>query len=840
MPVLFGQVAIFFERSFKMRYLSGILTTILILASSLTAATYSGKVIDDEGRPIEGVNILSDLNTVNGVTDDEGRFTLETGTSTPAYLSFSHVSYQPEMVKLRNADSREDFMIVLTPAVYPGQKIRVTAMRAERGLTPVPFSDFSADEVERDYTLSDFPVLLETTPNMHAVSYTGGIVGASDYKIRGFGYKQIGVYINGIPLNDPEDRFTYFYDLPDFAAEVADIQVQRGVGNSLYGDATFGGSINIASEGLSRDRQITVSTGYGKYTDNNDFVSEMRKTALEYSSGLIDGRWSLAGRYSKMYSGGYREHSWYDGWAYFLSLSRLDENMTTTVNLYGGPMKAALAFDGVGRTTLNENRRFNPVSYENEIDDFNQPHYELHNTIKLNDKLTLKNTLYYIRGEGYYEQLKEDRGIAPYNIYADDLVDPDMSTIDLVTQKWVAKNQYGWNPRLDIDHNNGSLTLGGAFYYFNSDHWGQVIYAENVSADAVGPQHRFYTYYGTKYSASIYALDYYSLTERIRLMGNLQLRYLNYKFDSEKTGQLPSYNYDVNWVFFSPRAGLTYQLNRNTDIYFSFGIASREPADVTIYDAEEIGTVPNLEVRNIIVGDNNDSTYVFGDPTIDPERVYNFELGTNFTGDNYRAGINLFWMEFRNEIVLEGGIDDSGRPNVGNAERSVHAGIEMDGTLRMLEKLNLSANASYNFNRLRDYTIYPDYDYDGIVDDTLDYSDNALGGFPEYLGNLIFDYKTGRYRLTYRLRAVGKQYIDNGQTERLAIDPYTVSSFSASVSFGALDGLGILSLSGRVDNLFNQEFETSGYSYWWGPDLVGEYYVGAERSFFVQLKWELQ
>ncbi len=540
-----------------------------------------------------------------------------------------------------------------------------------------------------------------------------------------------------------------------------------------------------------------------------------------------------------MYSGGYREHAWYDGWAYYLSLSRLDENMSTTINVYGGPMKAALAFSGVDRATLTSDRRYNPVSYGNEIDDFNQPHYELHNTYKLGDNATLKNTLYYIRGEGYYEQFKEGQGIAGYNIITDDLIDPALTEIDLVRQKWVEKNQYGWNPRLELEHHKGTLAFGGAFYYFDSDHWGQVVYAENVMADSIGPRHRYYNYFGEKYSASVYALDYYSLTEKLSLMGNLQLRYLRYKFDSRAMGELPAYDYDVNWVFFSPRAGLTYHVNRNTDLYLSFGMASREPADVTIYDAEEIGTVPNLEVKQVIVGPGNDTSYVFGDPTVDPERVYNFELGTNLNGRNYRAGLNAFWMEFRNEIIPEGKVDENGHQKVGNADRSVHAGVEFDGTLRLYDRLSIGGNASYNFNRLRKYTVYPDYDYDGTVDDTLDYSDNVIGGFPEYLANLILDYKTDRYRLTYRLRGIGKQYVDNGETAVLAIDPYIVSSLSASVSLGALDGLGVLTLSGRIDNLFNQEYETSGYSYWWGPDLVGEYYIGAERSVYVQLKWEL-
>jgi iron complex outermembrane receptor protein len=197
-------------------------------------------------------------------------------------------------------------------------------------------------------------------------------------------------------------------------------------------------------------------------------------------------------------------------------------------------------------------------------------------------------------------------------------------------------------------------------------------------------------------------------------------------------------------------------------------------------------------------------------------------------------------MEFRNEIIPEGGIDESGHQKVGNAERSVHAGVEFDGACELFGNLSLSGNGTYNFNRLKKYTIYPDYDWDGIVNDTLDYSNNIIANFPEYLANLILDYKTDRYRFTYRLRSVGKQYLDNGETEALAIDPYLVSSLSAALYLGDVENFGKFTLSGRIDNLFNKKYETSGYSYWWGESPYGEYYVGAERSFFVQLKWELQ
>lgn len=789
-----------------------------LVANNLTAAVFSGKVVDRNGEPIEGVNVLTSISTLSTVSDENGNFTLDAGDQMPSHLTFSHVSYQPNMIYVKTDEDMAELKVMLDLAIYPGQNVRVTAMRARVGLTPVAFSDFTDKDIERDYTISDFPILLETTPNMYSFSYTGGIVGASDYKIRGFDSKRIGVYVNGVPLNDPEDHFTYFYDLPDFAAEVADIQIQRGAGNSLYGDAAFGGSINIASAGLERTRRIAVTSGYGRFYADGDFVSEMRKQAVEFSSGLINGRWSLAGRYSKLYSGGYREHAWYDGWAYFLSLSRVDPNMTTTVNLYGGPMKAHLAFYGIDRETMKENRRLNWSSYENEIDDFSQPHYEFHNTYRLNDNLTLKNTFYYIRGKGYYEGLKNGKTYFEYNIPLSARIDTTIDEIDLVRQKWVTKNQYGWNPRLDWKHSNGSAVFGGAFYYFDSDHWGEIVWAENVDID---PRYRYYQYFGKKYSASAYLLENYSLTEKVRLTGNLQLRYLKYDFRQTKMGVYEGYEYTLDWLFFSPRAGVTYLIGDNADIFFNFAVSSREPDDKIIYDADYPYAKP--AVKN-------------GELLADAERVYDLELGGSCRGYRHKLGLNLFWIEFRNEIIQAVGLDDDGRPLLTNADRSVHAGVEFEGSYRLYDYLTASGNISYNRNRLKDYVVYSDNDWDGTIDDTADYSDNPVAGFPEYLGNLLLDFNKDPFRLTYRLRAIGKQYVENGGDDDLAIDPYMVSSLSAAVSLGKLAGYGRLTLSGRVDNLFNKKYELTGV-----VDEGWAYYIpAAERSFFVQLKWEFE
>jgi iron complex outermembrane receptor protein len=802
------------------------------------AAEFRGRVVDNEGSPIEGVNILTDNPKIGTVTDENGYFRLPTGDIGISHLTFSHVSYQPVMIKVAEGQT-DSLKIILRQAIYPGQNIKVTAERAITGLTPIAFTDITDDQIKRDYTIGEFPLLLETAPNLYAYADAGGGLGYSYLKIRGFDDKRISVYIDGVPLNDPEDQATYFVDIPDFASDVADIQVQRGIGNSLYGDASFGGSINIASRGLQRPRRISFTSGWGGFYEGSDFISEMRKQSVEFSSGLLDGRWSLTGRYSKQYSGGYRENSWYDGWAYYFSLGRLDPKMTTIFNIYGGPMKMHLAYYGIDRLTMAENRRANWLSYSNETDNFNQPHYELHNTYALGENLTLRNTLYYIRGKGYYEQYKPDRDYYEYNIPPSATIGDTITSGDLTRQKWVTKNQYGWNPRLDYDYANGIFSLGGSFYYFNSEHWGQVVWAEGLS-NSIDPQHRYYEYFGKKYMTSFYLHDYHYLSNDLRLMGNIQLKYLRYDFDQTRMGALYGYNYNLDWLFISPRAGLSYTLDENNDLYFSAALSSREPEDVTIYEAEDPWTTPNLEIEKIEITASNDTTFFFGDPTVKPERLYDFELGFNSQWEKYRAGLNLYWMEFRNEIIAEGGVDEDGRPRLGNAKRSIHVGAEFSGSWRLSPHFSISGNSSISYNRLKEYLVYKDKDWDGIVDDTIDYSGNPTAGFPNSLTNIILDFNMEPVRLVYRARAIGRQYIENGKLKELSIDPYIVASASALISLGRISDYGRLALSATVNNLFNEKYELSGYAYEDDGVWIGEYYPAAERNFFIQLKWELE
>lgn len=824
---------------------------VLILSATVVGLGLTGLITDESGRPVEGAAIIADGGRVVAVTDKDGGFELEADPGAPRRLTIKHIGFQPVMISV--SDSAH-VRVQLRPTVFRGQGVTVTADRAEAGRTPTAFADFTSQDIERDYFIGEMPLLLETTPNVYSYADAGGGLGYSYLKIRGFDDKRVSVYINGIPLNDPEDQATYFVDIPDFAASVKDVQVQRGIGSSLYADASFGGTVNIVSAGIEQSRSISLATGYGGFWDDGRWVGDMQKQAVEYRSGLIDGRWNFAGRYSRQLSDGYRRNSWYDGWAYQLSLSRLDPRMTTTVNVYGGPMQMHLAYYGISREQLASDRRFNPLTYDNETDNFNQPHYELHNTYELSPNASLQNTFFHIHGDGYYEQYRDDRSFADYNIPATIITNPDGDSIgaissgDLVRQQHVRKNQWGWNPRLEFQQKQGALSIGGSFYYFESDHWGQVVWAEGIT-NAIDPRHRYYEYFGEKWFGSLYAVQSRRLGERLTANASLQLRHQDYSFKQNRLGAFAGYAYDIDWTFLSPRLGFSYALTPAVNLLASYSLSSRVPADWEIYDAGDPYAFPSLQIK-AIRRSGSDSTIVFGDPTAQSERVHNFELGLNWRTQSSAHTVNLFWMDFANEIVPYGGLNDLGLPITTNADRSVHAGIELSTTNAIGRILQLTGNFSYNYNRIRDFAVAEavydnDTDWNYLESRSVSYDGKKIPGFPEYIGNLIAEYRRPRFNVTCRGRMIGRIYVENDNVRELSIDPYFVAAVSAGITLGEIADLGRLELAARVDNVLDHKYEVSGYGgatrFRDVPDQHwSEYIPAAGRSLFTTLRLELE
>ncbi len=810
-----------------------IILVVLLLIVRAEALEITGKVVNNDKESLFGVSVVTNVTSVGTMTKENGTFELECD-STIEWITFSSVGYNSKQFLITDIPTE----VTLERMYYSEDPIIVTSDRAKRGITPIAYENLSEDKIKRDHTVGEFPMILNSTPNLYAFTDGGVPLGYSYVKVRGFDDKRIATYINGVPLNDPEDQATYFTDLPDFAANITDIQIQRGVGNSLYGDASFGASLNIVTNAFNRKRGVTFTAGYGEYTSGGKSVSDVYKQSVEYSSGLIDGRWAFTGRFSKQKTGGYRNNSWYEGWAYYFSMARIDPKMTTELYIYGGPIRMHLSYWGSDRTDIEQNRRHNPLTYSNETDNFNQPHYHLHNRYKLSDKATLTNTLYYIRGVGYYEQLKKLEEFEDFLEYNLDTAFISVDTANLVRQQWVKKNQIGWNPRLDIEHDNGTHSIGGSFYYFESDHWGQIPWIEGVAHNYRESREKYYQYNGDKYVGSLYAQEYYKLTDKFSTQITAQIRYQRYKFDQEKMGSFLGHQYDIDWLFISPRMGINYKVDDHLTTYASFSVSSRTPTDASIYDANDPFILPSLEIESV----NDDSTmYSFGDPTAESERVYDFELGGNFQSENFLASINLFYMDFTNEILPYGGVDDDGLPITVNADRSVHAGIEYSTKFKATEWLSVEGNYSHNYNRIIEY----DANLDGTI---VDFSDQTVPGFPDYIGNLIADIKFNSWQLVIHDRFIGKQYMELTNDEELAIDNYMLTNLSLSYKFKNLFEMGDMTISGKINNLFDKKYEAAGYggnyiNSWEAAepfvDSWAQYYVGTERSFYAQLKMEM-
>ena len=804
-------------------YLILLLIVIIIYPSSGSALEISGNVTDTEKTPLVGVSVSTDVTGVGTITDSAGKYSLPFHTGIKRVL-FSSIGYKPISFLVEEIP----ITIIMQPVYYRSADILVTSDRAEIGITPIAFDNLSADDIARDYTVGEFPLLLQSTPNLLSFSDGGASLGYSYTKIRGFDDKRIVTYINGVPLNDPEDHATYFVDLPDFPANVSDIQVQRGVGNSLYGDASFGGTINIVTSAFDSKQSASLTAGYGEYSNGGDIY----KQSVEFSSGLVDGKWAYNGRFSKQKTGGYKHHSWYEGWSYYFSLGRIEPKMTTELYVYGGPIRMHLAYNGAPRRQTDIDRRYNNLTYSNETDNFNQPHYHLHNIYRINKNASLSNTLYYIRGKGYYEQYKAGSNYTDYDIDSYS----DSSAGDVVRQQWVEKNQYGWNPRLDIEHDQGKHSIGGSIYYFESDHWGQVVWAQYISGQ-LDPRKRYYQYFGEKIVGSFFVQEYYKLNDKLSTQVTAQIRYQKYKLDSKAIGAFTGYDYNLDWLFFSPRIGFTYTLNDRTSLFTNFSVASRTPSDVAIYDANDPNVIPSLDAS--------------GETTAKSERVYDFELGGSYVDSKTNVGVNIFYMSFKDEIVPYGGINESGIAFTTNLEKSIHAGLELQAAYQLNDNIVLSGNASFNFNRVKDFidtvTVYSN-DFSSERDSLFDLSDNKIPAFPDFLSYGMIDYHAKKIRLTFSSQFVGEQFAEIHNIDSLKIDPYMVSSFSASYSFENIFGDGKFIVQFRIDNLFNDKHEVSGYGWLYGVDDSGgtaqmirecEYYVAPERSIYGQLKLEL-
>jgi len=815
----------------------------LFLLNNLYAQTIiSGRVFSSSSKqPLHLANVIVKNTNIGTSTDENGKFILKGEFKSSDKLLISYIGYEPKEISIEELLKFPDKNIFLESKLITSQTVLVKGTIAKSGITPISFTKIERSKIADTYTYQDIPEIISYTPSATFYSENGNGLGYNYLSIRGFDQRRISVSINGIPQNDPEDHNVYWIDFPDLLESTELIQVQRGAGSGIAGYAAIGGAINIITSTFSDQPRVEFSSSIGSFNT--------RKYSAAVSSGLISNKYSIYAKLSQTLSSGYRNSSWVDLKAYHLSAVRYDDNLTTQINIFGGPLADGLAYTGLPKFAIKDKnlRKANYSYWEadeknytytlerrpDEIENFSQPHFELLNEFKLNDNVTFNSALFLVLGNGFFDYDGSWADTTYFRLTKENGFHPTQNPGNVLIRAMVENKQWGWIPRASIKHNNGELILGGELRIHNSVHWGSINYGENLPV-GLTKDFRYYYYEGGKDILSIFANENYQLTSNINLLAEAQLSYHKYKIKNER---YVNNNFSIDDLYFNPRFGINYRYSSEWNLYFSFARVTREPRLKNYYDAAESsgGAVPQFEIKS-------DGTYDFSKPLVKPETMNNFELGSSYSKENYTASFNLFYMLFNDEIVKRGQVDRFGQPITGNMEKTIHYGLEGTFSLKHNDIVELTLNGSLSKNYISSGAAYF-YNKKTASTIKLDLSGNRISGFPDVTFNAILKINYENLLVQLTGKYVGSFFTDNYDTKladylkiysKVAdytdnkVDAYFVANFYASYNLFINSYLKNIKLYVQINNIFDNLYAAYG--------IGKEFFPAAERNYLFGVK----
>ncbi len=528
-------------------------------------------------------------------------------------------------------------------------EVLVAAVRVNK-TSPVTFANLNKEQIKSRNLGQDIPVLLNFLPAVVTTSDAGAGVGYTSIRVRGSDATRVNVTINGIPYNDSESHGTFWVNMPDFASSTESLQLQRGVGTSTNGAGAFGASLNILTDNTSETAFAQISSSIGSY--------KTMRNNLKFSTGLLNDRFEIGGRLSRITSDGYIDRARSELESYFLQGSFKHNTTLIKGLLFGGHEITYQSWFGIDAATLAINRTFNPAGiytdengntqfYDNEVDNYKQDHAQLHWSEELSASWRTNLALHYTRGRGYFEQFREDDNFETYGFEPITVNGNEINTTDLIRRRWLDNDFYG--TVFSANHNSEKLNLilGGGYNQYKGDHFGEVIWANYAANSNI--RDRYYDDNSKKTDLNLFAKADYRLNQKWRLFGDLQLRTVSYTANGEDTGIV-----DDSFSFFNPKTGITYTPNQKNNFYFSYAIANREP---------------------------NRNDYENGNPK--PEKLNDFELGWRFLSPSFQLSANAYFMKYKDQLVLTGELNDVGAPLRANVGDSYRLGIELDANLKL-------------------------------------------------------------------------------------------------------------------------------------------------------------
>ena len=681
------------------------------------------------------------------------------------------------------------------------EEVLLTGIRAKEDI-PVTFTNLSRQDLAPRNLGQDIPILLNYLPGVVTTSDAGAGIGYTGIRVRGTDATRVNVTINGIPFNDSESQGTFWVNLPDFASSVEAIQLQRGVGTSTNGSAAFGASLNLETDAVQNKAFASLSSSVGSF---NSF-----KNTLRFSTGKINEGFTFSGRLSQINSDGYIDRATSDLDAYFFQGTFQDESTLIKALVFGGQEVTYQAYWGIDAVTLQTNRTYNTGGeiynesgnrndfYDNQVDNYAQEHYQFHWNERLNSNWNFTLGLNYTHGSGFYEEYNDlwyDQNISFSGATSFDYLqlkpftigDTTISDSENISQKRLDNDYYVITLGLNYNTEDTSFNFGGLYSYYVGDHFGDLIWGQNLGE--VLPNHRFYENQGIKKEGSFFAKATQTLSEGFTGFIDLQLRSIGYQVSGQIVGPA-SFSVDDNFVFFNPKAGLTYEIASGQKLYFSYAKAQREP---------------------------NRTDYENGNPK--PEKLDDFELGWRINTPKLQAQTNVYWMEYKDQLVLTGAIDAVGSPIRQNVGKSRRIGIELEFKINLNSNWLWQPNIALSSNQNLDFYFKRDGVLENLGKTQLAYSPNLVGG------NAIMYVPSTRFQIGLLSKYVGKQYMGNIDSENSTLSAYFVNDLNAVYTWQPNKWIQEIKWSLLMNNIFNAQYESNGYFYtfddtWSAPGQV--------------------
>ena len=741
---------------------------------------------------LPGAAITIEGTYIGTFTDASGNFRLTNLKPGPVSVRVSLLGYEPQ-TQMLNLTQDATLPIVLKKTAIAVDEVVVSATRANQK-SAIAYTDVSRRDLDKLNLGQDIPQLLNFTPSIVTTSDAGTGVGYTGIRIRGSDATRVNVTLNGIPYNDAESQGTFFVDMPDFASSVSSIQIQRGVGTSTNGAGAFGASVNIQTNKLEAKPYAETNLSAGSFGT--------RKVNVLAGTGLLNNHFVLDARLSKINSDGYVDRAFSDLKSFYLSGGYYSDKSFIRFNVFSGQERTYQSWGGVPENLLKTNRTFNPYTYENEIDNYQQDNYQLIGSHELSRNWRLNTSFFYTKGKGYYEQYRPNDKYSNYGLPNVTIGDSIIQRTDIIRRRWLANDYYG--TVFSLDYNSfGKLTanIGGGWNQYQGGHYGEIIWARVAGNTNI--RDRYYNDDAIKTDFNLYAKAFYQFSPKLNAFADMQVRTVGYSFLGFNS-QLQNVQQSASLTFFNPKAGVTYTLNDRSTVYASVGVGHREP---------------------------NRDDYTQSTPQSRPkaEQLIDYEAGYKIQSSGLAFTANLYYMDYKNQLALSGKLNDVGAANRINIPVSYRAGIELEAGVRLAKNLRWNVNATFSQNKVKNFTEYLD-NFDDGSQQSFQYRETDISFSPNVIAGsqLLFTPAKG-LELGLLSKHVGKQYLDNTSNEGRKLNAYTTNDiriiYSIKPKFAQEIAFTLL-----FNNVLNELYESNGYTF----AYIAEGKVTAENAYYPQ------